>query len=1105
MTAFLFWPPARSDASHCNAPLKPVATSPLPPIITRQHHTCTMEPPAKRRKKSQGLAEVDDDDDDELFLAPEELNQKRDPAYQLARKRDLAANKLKFRFQNIFEKYGKDFTGIGDEISNATGEVLVDNGHLRSLRDARDFDDGQDDEDENSSEENERVLRGGNAARDLSPPDTSSQSTFSRDPWQVAGSSRPGFAMEESGLLITSISDRSSFASSSRPYSSFDFGGHTAVDPAWQTPYLPDSAFYPGIGGHGRQLGFGIASYTPTRTVIKKMPPAPPGPDADEEDVLLGVTTRVLKNNDQESPLIKEKFPVIDSPNEDPEQTGRIMDLIENSPPTPSSSIQRPRVAKRRGRPSKLRETLAAGSETDSKEKPRRRSGRPGKETNVDGAALAAVDATILGLEDKEVRATRHGQPLWADSDVEGSKDVTSFGFKKPRGQVLYVDIRTTKGDSSELSGGDDHGIWGTGVSEEASTKDENTSAETSNQAPRRLRRYDLLPNPCKQSAAPGNHAETSAASIKNSEPQEKWKRNVVDPAFEFSDEETLLPKRASKRSRQSQPTTIPGAVPSEKRDAIVELCRHEAEQDVERKAMETLDADVVEGRNLQPIGSTTSTRYPNRQEGEQQETKVANAQATTAFERNTVDPSYTFSDEEIMLTRKTKHGTRRSEPMSLTGSPSGETSAVDVEPLSKCGIFETSRKRRSTRISSKPFIVSTPADQDETTVDTSNAADEQPIRYEQQAEVPILQEPNLERRPREQGVEQRLPDVSLSASRPRARGRPRRKTNDGNTMLQSPRLLSRTEPASEAGFEVATPQSRQKSVGSSSAKRSSVRRERSEPSKDTDGNLKRLCLRSRSRRRSAQQQQPSPELGDSSLTNLAPAVNPAHSRPHSDTPLKESTTADMAKPGPGQSSSKTVKSTSTGSAPGPYPLTPQAKSKGSTNKTINADSAKSLIALLSDHDDSEDEISFDLADFTPSGHHRIVVHRPFFPGLTTTPSFSSIKSTTKKQEKKRPHLPFELTTHSSDSKFKTPHSDNIAPGSASSSTQRTRRSGHRRASLARSVVRVNHVRDNDSFGGSGSRTASPRGEVVHTPGGTKRQCGEDGFFCNRDFCFVCL
>ncbi|KAK5274259.1 hypothetical protein LTR99_000480 [Exophiala xenobiotica] len=45
---------------------------------------------------------------------------------------------LKSRFESIFEKYSHDFTGVGDEISFWTGEVEVDNGHLKGLKNETD-------------------------------------------------------------------------------------------------------------------------------------------------------------------------------------------------------------------------------------------------------------------------------------------------------------------------------------------------------------------------------------------------------------------------------------------------------------------------------------------------------------------------------------------------------------------------------------------------------------------------------------------------------------------------------------------------------------------------------------------------------------------------------------------------------------------------------------------------------------------------------------------------------------------------------------------------------------------------------------------------------
>lgn len=45
---------------------------------------------------------------------------------------------LKTRFESIFEKYSRDFTGVGDEINLATGEVEVNNGHLSGMRNETD-------------------------------------------------------------------------------------------------------------------------------------------------------------------------------------------------------------------------------------------------------------------------------------------------------------------------------------------------------------------------------------------------------------------------------------------------------------------------------------------------------------------------------------------------------------------------------------------------------------------------------------------------------------------------------------------------------------------------------------------------------------------------------------------------------------------------------------------------------------------------------------------------------------------------------------------------------------------------------------------------------
>lgn len=47
--------------------------------------------------------------------------------------------RLKSRFEAIYDKYDRDFTGIGDVIDMNTGQIVIDNGHLRGMRHERDL------------------------------------------------------------------------------------------------------------------------------------------------------------------------------------------------------------------------------------------------------------------------------------------------------------------------------------------------------------------------------------------------------------------------------------------------------------------------------------------------------------------------------------------------------------------------------------------------------------------------------------------------------------------------------------------------------------------------------------------------------------------------------------------------------------------------------------------------------------------------------------------------------------------------------------------------------------------------------------------------------
>ena len=46
---------------------------------------------------------------------------------------------LKSTFESIFEKYGKDFSNVADEIDLKTGQIVVDRGHVLTMRDETDL------------------------------------------------------------------------------------------------------------------------------------------------------------------------------------------------------------------------------------------------------------------------------------------------------------------------------------------------------------------------------------------------------------------------------------------------------------------------------------------------------------------------------------------------------------------------------------------------------------------------------------------------------------------------------------------------------------------------------------------------------------------------------------------------------------------------------------------------------------------------------------------------------------------------------------------------------------------------------------------------------
>ncbi|KAK3899449.1 hypothetical protein C8A05DRAFT_46483 [Staphylotrichum tortipilum] len=249
-----------------------------------------MVPPTKRQRVGPAPAPApfdnldDDPEADELNERPEDVNARRDPAARLERSRAFAAFKLKSAFENIFEKYERDFTGIGDEIDLRTGEIVVNNGHIESLTTAQltiGRGDGEDSggdgaSDAGSLNEEEQMLRGkvdvrlSRLGQHALPSSVSTPPHFGAPPFFAAGTPLGIPGMLQPGQM--------------------QFGGFPtqyrspiplpAADPTWSTPELPSPFLR-------HALTFGKA--TPVvRKARLSLSTAREHDGADEDDIFLG-------------------------------------------------------------------------------------------------------------------------------------------------------------------------------------------------------------------------------------------------------------------------------------------------------------------------------------------------------------------------------------------------------------------------------------------------------------------------------------------------------------------------------------------------------------------------------------------------------------------------------------------------------------------------------------------------------------------------------------------------------------------------------------------------------------------------------------------------
>ncbi|KAI4860400.1 hypothetical protein F4820DRAFT_437019 [Hypoxylon rubiginosum] len=215
-----------------------------------------MESPSKRLKLGQAPYDDDDDDEanqDELSMSPTQFDARQNPLYELDKGRAKAATRLKSAFERIFEKYERDFTGVGDEIDLETGEVVVDNGHLQSLEDEK----VRARQGSILSNAEEKIAKG--KGKDVGPVAKSKSKSLAKTTSSTHQPARP----DRIGIVNGTHRPLSSSGMPSNPYGSthpvmFEpprFGNGPS-DPLWQTPEIPIPHHQDMYGFMGQAMGY---------------------------------------------------------------------------------------------------------------------------------------------------------------------------------------------------------------------------------------------------------------------------------------------------------------------------------------------------------------------------------------------------------------------------------------------------------------------------------------------------------------------------------------------------------------------------------------------------------------------------------------------------------------------------------------------------------------------------------------------------------------------------------------------------------------------------------------------------------------------------------
>ncbi|TPX17191.1 uncharacterized protein E0L32_003309 [Thyridium curvatum] len=614
-----------------------------------------MEPPAKRARIA--YAPYDDDDDDELNLDPEELAAKQDPGYQLQRSREVAAHKLKSTFESIFEKYERDFTDVGDEIDLRTGEIVVDNGHLRSMRS-----DDEEDQDapagqgliaakstdvfreEDSSDEEDRILHGG---RPVNEPSAKDAALIAAPPAQdrhgqltQAWPRASSLAGQNQRPPDTGFPSRLQFMG--RPLSFASFGPPAfSADPMWSAPELPVQTFTSGFRPFS---GIGMVKAPVTRTVIRRALPMAVESMEDEDDILLGVVDRIPR--EAKTPRTKLAAGSRTTERRIGEAIGGADLEMQEADTAPQMAIKtKPQslqgnnvvvkhVSQKSGR--KSLSTLEQGPNTIPLAKP---GSKPKQKTSLTKRAkvkpaVVVVQSPSLSGEQAQTLANEDEETL-PEISATGKQLVIANPRKRRRANSRKETVVTsiTTGDSELVLSTNSTTLQG------ATNGDESVSRPFP--AERLVIELDHGPElPVSQvveaeagvcdkdnAEKPGATVKTGSQAHQRTTTQETFKRNILDPSYGFSDDEGGLIIRRPTKSKDRQATSA--MLPSEGAPVV----------DLLEDSKSTTQNSTAEIRRrsrkqkLAPLASSPG-RAPTQDQQESNKQQVSKAQAKNAKER---------------------------------------------------------------------------------------------------------------------------------------------------------------------------------------------------------------------------------------------------------------------------------------------------------------------------------------------------------------------------------------------------------------------------------------------------------------------------------------